>query len=156
MTLRRTQRNRQSRTQGRVLPKRCRCNRSQPPVREGWDSRGMITCPWGVVVCGASGIGGVASSASFRLDCYSKESVNTEPTVFARVYRFFQSEWKCTWGLRIWRPISINFCAHLNRNKHTQRAQCCNINATVYYCNKIRRIQRTFTANQGTCIFTVL
>lgn len=146
MTLRRTQQNRQRLTQGRVLPKRRRCNR-----RWGRDesySRGMITCPWGVV-CGARWTGGVASSASFRLDCYSKEAVNTEPTVFARVCCFVQSEWKCTRGLRTWRSISINFCAHLSRNKHTRRAQCCNINATVYYYSNICETRRTVPANQG-------
>lgn len=45
-------------------------------------------------MCGARGIGGVSSSASFTLDCYSKEAVNTELTVFARVYCFAQGEGK--------------------------------------------------------------
>ncbi len=52
MSLRRTRRNRQSRTQGRVQPKRRRCNRhSRRWGREASYSRGMVTCPWGVVVC---------------------------------------------------------------------------------------------------------
>ncbi len=52
MSLRRTRRNRQSRTQGRVLPKRRRCNRhSRRWGREASYYRGMVTCPWGVVVC---------------------------------------------------------------------------------------------------------